>query len=61
MDVAYYIEVLVFKFDIDKIIIGRPTINFPRLIFKQNSWILKIKNVTFQFYISKNHDSKFQL
>lgn len=62
MDVAYYIEVFVFTFDIDKIITG--TIIFPRLIFKHNSCIhgfKKMKNVTFQFYISKNQDSKFQL
>lgn len=37
MDVAYYIEVLVFKFDMDKIITG--TIKFPSLIFKPNSCI----------------------
>lgn len=48
MDVPYYIEVLVYTFDIDKIITG--TINFPRLIFKHNSCIhefKKNKNVTF--------------
>lgn len=43
----------------DKIITG--TINFPDLFSNTIHVLKKLKNVTFQFYISKNQDSKFLL
>lgn len=61
MGVPYYIDVLVFTFDIDKIITG--TISFPRLIFEHNSCIHGFKKIKMLLFnsISKNQDSKFQL